>query len=84
MRSRERFLESLETVYRRAFEEAGDRGDEAAMERLDLDYQRDQLYLEVLLDLRELLTVEDEGEGGGGLGSILEQARALRGLTRLP
>jgi hypothetical protein len=83
MRSRERFLESLETVYRRAFEEAGDRDDQAAMERLDLDYQRDQLYLEVLLDLRELLTVDDDEESGG-LGSILEQARALRGLTRLP
>jgi hypothetical protein len=80
MRSRERVLKSLETVYREAFEAAQAREDRAEMARLDLEYQRDQLHLEVLLDIREQLSVPDEDEKGP---SLLEKAQALRKMTKL-
>ena len=80
MRSRERVLKSLETVYREAFEAAQEREDRAEMARLDLEYQRDQLHLEVLLDIRGQLSVPDEDEKGP---SLLEKAQALRKMTKL-
>ena len=79
MRSRDRVLQSLETVYREAFEGAKEREDTAEMARLELDYQRDQLHLEVMLDMRDLLTTPEEQEKT----SLLEKAQKLRGLTRL-
>lgn len=81
MRSRERVLQSLETVYREAFASAKEREDRAEMARLDLEYQRDQLHLEVLMDIRELLGSEAREEDKGP--SILERAQALRNLTKL-
>lgn len=81
MRTRERVLRSLENVYRGAFEAAEERDDADAMSRLDMDYQRDQLQMELLLDIRDLLvTDDDEGEKGT---SILEKAEAIRRLTKL-
>ncbi len=79
MRSRDRVLQSLETVYREAFEGAKEREDRAEMARLELGYQRDQLHLEVLLDLRELLAAPEEE----GKTSLLEKAQKLRSLTKL-
>ena len=79
MRSRERVLQSLENVYRGVFRVAEEAGDADAMTRLDLDYQRDQLQLEVLLDIRELLTPEQQGE----TESLLEKAQKIRRLTKL-
>ena len=81
MRSRQRVLQSLETVYKEAFTAAKDRDDRDGMERLDLDYQRDQLQLEVLLDIRDLLGADTAEEEKGP--SILERAQALRNLTKL-
>jgi hypothetical protein len=79
LRSRERVLQSLENVFRSAFTAAEDAGDTPAMERLDLDYQRDQLQLEVLLDIRDLLKPEAEEQRA----SLLDKAKHLRKLTRL-
>lgn len=79
MRSRDRVLQSLENVYRGAFTEAEKGGDSGAMSRLDLDYQRDQLQLEVLLDIRELLAPETQDK----TISLLEKAQSLRKLTKL-
>ncbi len=79
MRSRDRVLQSLETVYREAFEGAKERDDRAEMARLELGYQRDQLHLEVLLDLRDLLTTPEEEDKT----SLLEKAQKLRSLTKL-
>jgi hypothetical protein len=73
-------LQSLEGVYREAFESAQERKDTAEMARLDLEYQRDQLQLEVLLDLRDLLSTPEAEEKGP---SLLERAQALRRLTKL-
>ena len=80
MRDREQILDTLERAYREAFTRAGEAEDHGTMARLDFDFQRDQVWLEVLLDIRELLAGpldEDEKE------SLLDKARALRDLTRL-
>ena len=82
MRDRDRVLRSLENVYREAFGAAEAAGDGAAMSKLDLDYQRDQLHLEVLLDIRDLLTAPDE-DGADKTISLLEKAQNLRRLTKL-
>lgn len=80
MRSRSRVLQSLESVYREAFEDARSRDDKPAMARLELEYQRDQVELEVLLDIRDLLSAPVAEEKGS---SLLEKAQALRQITKL-
>lgn len=86
MRKRRRILTSLEAAYREAFRRAEENGDAEEMARLDFQYQRDQIRMEVLLDIRDLLatspasTAEAKEEGQG---SLLDKAEALRRLTRL-
>lgn len=81
MRQRERVLQSLEGAYREAFRAAQERDDKAEMTRLDLEFQRDQIHLEVLLDIRELLSEPTTSEEKGP--SLLDKAQALRQLTKL-
>jgi len=89
MRSRDRVLQSLENVYREAFQSAEGRNDKDEMARLDFEYQRDQLQLEVLLDVREALSLaeepaEAEKESLVDKGSaFLDKARSIRKITRL-
>ncbi len=93
MRTRSQILDSLETSYRHALEGARERDDAAEAARLELDFVRDQLQLEVLLDLRALLlperadapTQSDDTprESGGGVKDILDTAARIRNLTRL-
>jgi hypothetical protein len=52
-RSRERILANLDDMYREAFERAKAEGDEAKMATLDFTYRREQLYFEILLDVRD-------------------------------
>ena len=59
-----------------------DASDSASMARLDLEYQRDQLHLEVLLDIRDLLLAE-EPDTVEKTKSLLEKARDIRQLTKL-
>jgi hypothetical protein len=80
MRSRRRILDSLESVYRDAFAKAQADGDTRAMSELDFDYQREQLRMEVLLDIRELLIPREAEENET---SLLEKAEALRRIVRL-
>lgn len=86
MRTRSQILDSLETSFRRALDAASERGDAAEAARLELDFVRDQLHLEVLLDVRALL-LPDEPEAsedvGGSVKGILDTAARLRNLTRL-
>ena len=79
MRTRDRILKSLESVYRGAFTAAEGGGDDKAMEQLDLEYQRDQLQLEILLDVRDLLIPEKPD----ATTSLLEKAQNIRKLTKL-
>ncbi len=54
-RSRERILANLDEMYREAFERAKASGDDAQMATLDFAYRREQLYFEILLDVRDAL-----------------------------
>jgi len=83
MRTRERVLQSLEKVYRSAFALAEESADEGRMRTLDLEYQRDQIQLEVLLDIRDLLSVNAPEAAGDAPESLLEKAQKIRNLTRL-
>jgi len=80
MRSRRRVLDSLESVYRDAFAKAQAEGDAPTMAQLDFDFQREQLRMEVLLDIRELLIPRTAEETET---SLLEKAEALRRIVRL-
>ena len=58
-RSRERILANLDEMYREAFERAKASGDDSQMATLDFAYRREQLYFEILLDVRD--AVEKRG-----------------------
>lgn len=82
MRSRERIIGSLEGVYREAFENAAEAEDRARMDQLDFGFQRDQVFLEVLLDVRDSLAGLRRDEAPDE-PSLLDKARAIRKFTRL-
>jgi hypothetical protein len=52
-RSRDRIMTNLDEMYREAFTRAQATGDDAQMATLDFAYRREQLYFEILLDIRE-------------------------------
>ncbi len=54
-RSRERILSNLDDMYREAFERAKAAEDQGQMTTLDFAYRREQLYLEILLDIRDAM-----------------------------
>ena len=54
-RSREKILSNLDEMYREAFERAKVSSDESQMKTLDMAYRREQLYFEILLDVRDAL-----------------------------
>jgi hypothetical protein len=52
-RSRDKILENLDEMYREAFDRARATGDGTQMASLDFAYRREQLYFEILLDVRD-------------------------------
>ena len=54
-RSRDRILANLDDMYREAFERAKAAGDQSQMAALDFAYRREQLYFEILLDVRDAM-----------------------------
>ena len=52
-RSRTAILGNLEEMYREAFDRAKASGDESQLPTLDFAYRREQLYFEILLDIRD-------------------------------
>jgi hypothetical protein len=54
-RTRERILANLDDMYREAFERAKASGDDSQMASLDFAYRREQLYFEILLDVRDAM-----------------------------
>jgi hypothetical protein len=52
-RHRQQILDNLESIYCEAYDRAKKTGDERRMVDLDAAYQREQLLLEVLLDIRD-------------------------------
>ena len=79
MRSRDRILANLENIYRESYDRAKTSGQEARMVELDSAYMRDQLMLEILLDIRDLFAVAPAAAGG----SALEKLEQLRRFTKL-
>ena len=55
MRPRDRILANLEATYREQYDRARTDQQTGRMAELDAGYQRDQLMLEILLDIRDLL-----------------------------
>ena len=76
-RPRDRILANLEAIYRDAYDRAGVAGDKTRMLDLDAAFQREQLVLEVLIDIRDALHAEPSPKT-----STLEKLAALRRLTR--
>jgi hypothetical protein len=67
-RPRDRILHNLESIYRDAYERAKASGDHARMADLDASYQREQLLLEVLLDIRDAFTTPPAAAAGASPG----------------
>jgi hypothetical protein len=76
MRPRDRILANLEAIYRESYARAKESGEPGRM--IDSAYMRDQLMLEILLDIRDLFSVAPAASGG----SALEKLEALRRLTK--
>lgn len=79
MRSRDRILANLEAIYKESYDRAKGLADEGRMLDLESAYMRDQLMLEILLDIRDLFSVAPAASGG----SALEKLEAIRRLTKL-
>jgi len=82
VRSRDRILANLEKIYREAYERAKKTQDEARMMDLDSSFQREQLILEVLLDVRDALYVSDERSSADSALKKLETIKKITRLTR--
>src|SRR4051812_15551612 len=54
-RSRDRILNNLDEMYREAFTRAQSSGDQTQQATLDFAYRREQLYFEILLDIRDAM-----------------------------
>ena len=86
VRPRQRIFDNLEAIYREAYERAKGAGDEKRMLDLDAAYQREQLLLEVLLDIRDTLTALPAPDGRPGEHTMpdpLAPLESLRRITRL-
>ena len=76
----DRILENLESIYRESYERASAEGAANRMTELESAYMRDQLMLEILLDIRDLFSVAP-GSTKAGASTIetLERIRRLAG-----
>lgn len=80
MRSRDRILANLDQLYRESFERAKAAGETARMAELESGYTRDQLMLEILLDIRDLFAVTPAAAPSSS--SALEKLESIRRLAR--
>lgn len=82
MRHRDRILQNLEGIYRESFDRARTEGLQARMEDLEAAYMRDQLMLEILLDIRDLFAVAPAAPQGKSALEKLEALRRLGGFAK--
>jgi hypothetical protein len=80
MRPRDQILANLETIYRESYHRAREDEDLRRMAELDCAYVRDQLMLEILLDVRDLFAVAPAAQKAGA--SAIEKLEALRRFAR--
>ena len=81
-RPRERILDNLDSLYRDAYERAKVAGDERRMADLDAAYQREQLLLEVLLDIRDAVTAPPARKAGAPADPIAA-IKTIRQISKL-
>ena len=79
MRSRDRIVANLESIYREAYERAKAADDKDRMMDLDASFQREQLILEVLLDVRDALASIGEKPASE---SALQKINTLRKIAK--
>lgn len=79
MRSRERIVANLESIYREAYERARETDNKERMMDLDASFQREQLILEVLLDVRDALSEIGEKPSSD---STLKKINTLRNIAK--
>ena len=83
-RPRERILANLESVYREAYDRAKAAADERRMLDLDAAFQREQLLLEVLLDIRDTLgALPASGESRADASPGADAITALESIRRI-
>ena len=84
MRPRQQILDNLDAVYREAYDRAKALKDERRMADLDAAYQREQLLLEVLLDIRDGIggSSKQKPPADSG-GSPMAALDTIRRITRL-
>ncbi|PYP17656.1 MAG: hypothetical protein DMD52_04630 [Gemmatimonadetes bacterium] len=85
-RPRDRILGNLEAIYREAYERAKAAGDQTRMADVDAAYQREQLLLEVLLDIRDALAVPPaaaEGSASRAAAPPPDPVAALETIRRI-
>ena len=80
MRPRDKILGNLEAIYRESFDRAKEAADDRRMADLENGYMRDELMLEILLDIRDLFSVAPAAPAKGT--SALEKLDSLRRLAR--
>jgi len=81
-RQRDRILQNLENVYREAYNRAKAADDAARMADLDAAFQREQLLLEVLLDIRDALAAPAAAAPAPGPDPITA-LETIRRITKL-
>jgi hypothetical protein len=83
MRPRDRILANLESIYRESYDRAKAAGETTRMIDLESAYMRDQLMLEILLDVRDLFaTAPSAAPAATPDTSPLERLDQLRRLVR--
>jgi len=80
MRSRDKILTNLESIYREAYDRAKQAEDAGRMMDMDAAYQREQLLLEVLMDIRD--AIRSIGDAPNER-TALQKLQALKKLTKL-
>ena len=79
MRPRDAVLGDLETIYQASFDAAKKAEQPRRAEELDNAYQRDQLMMEILMDIRDLLARQPASPQGQG---VIDQLEALRRIAK--
>ncbi len=82
-RQRQQILDNLDAVYREAYDRAEAATDARLMADLDAAYQREQLLLEVLLDIRDALTAPATPRAPSPGPDPVGALETIRRITRL-